>query len=86
MDAHYGGAIPLDLLRSEQEAISSQLGTIADQLSRADVGFSTIQENLAIALDLAENGYAAYLRAPARPSAVQPSLLRSDLSPRRRRS
>ena len=64
MEAHYAGAIPIDLLRTEQQQISAQLGTVEERLAATDVRFDAIRANLERALDLSEDCAAAYGQAP----------------------
>ncbi|MCU1675755.1 MAG: recombinase family protein [Frankiales bacterium] len=63
LDAHYAGAIPLDLLKIEQERIASQLGHIDAQLRTTDANFEEARKILADTLDLARDCHAAYLEA-----------------------
>jgi site-specific DNA recombinase len=64
LEAHYANAIPLELLRSEQDQIGGQIRAIDERLSASAVKFETLQTNLARALDLAEDCLAAYRDAP----------------------
>ena len=64
MEAHYAGAIPVDLLGREQERISRSLREIETRTSATLTEFETIEENLARALDLAGDCGAAYEEAP----------------------
>ena len=66
LEAHYAGAIPLDLLKTEQDRISVELDTIEQRLSATDLKFDTVETNLRKALDLISNLHAAYLNAPPR--------------------
>ena len=52
LDAHYAGAIPLDLPKSEQERIAGQLTRIQDQLTSLDANFEQARAVLADTLDL----------------------------------
>ena len=63
LEAHYAGAIPLDLLKQEQEQITAQLTTIKDKLALLNATTATLSANLQAALELAENCYEAYRRA-----------------------
>ncbi len=63
LDAHYAGAIPIDLLKSEQDKLSSQLASVQHQLTSADDQFETARTSLADTLDLTRDCYAAYLEA-----------------------
>ena len=64
MEAHYAGAIPLDLLASEQERLRARLTEVQAKLDSSAVRFETIQSNLTTALDLAEDCGRAYRLAP----------------------
>ena len=64
MEAHYAGAIPVDLLGREQERISRSLREIEARTAATLTEFETIEENLARALDLAGDCGAAYEEAP----------------------
>jgi len=63
LDAHYAGAIPLDLLKSEQERIASQLMRIQEGLSAGDANYEQARATLADTLDLTRDCHAAYLEA-----------------------
>ena len=64
MEAHYAGAIPVDLLGREQERISRSLRDVETRLSATVSEFETIEGNLGKALDLAADCGAAYQQAP----------------------
>ena len=64
LEAHYANAIPLELLRVEQEQIGAQLAAISERLDASDVRFETLRSNLTRALDLAQDCDAAYRSAP----------------------
>ena len=63
LDAHYAGAIPLDLLKSEQDRITGQLTRIEDQLASLDANFEQARAVLADTLDLTRDCHTAYLEA-----------------------
>lgn len=63
LDAHYAGAIPLDLLKVEQDRIAGQLLRIEDQLASLDANFEQARAILADTLDLTRDCYAAYQEA-----------------------
>ena len=63
LDAHYAGAVPLDLLRTEQDRIARQLARIQEQLQDAEANFEQARTMLADTLDLTRDCYAAYLEA-----------------------
>ncbi|MGH4007735.1 MAG: recombinase family protein [Pseudonocardiaceae bacterium] len=63
VEAIYSGAMPLDLIATEQQRITSQLAGIEERLSATTAKFDEIEANLARALDLARDCHAAYLAA-----------------------
>lgn len=63
LQAHYAGAVPLDLLKSEQDRITRQLAAIEVRLSAASIEFDLLEQALKSSLDLAVAAYSAYLRA-----------------------
>ena len=63
LDAHYAGAIPLDLLKAEQDRIAGQLTRIEDQLASFDANFEQARAVLADTLDLTRDCHTAYLEA-----------------------
>lgn len=63
LQAHYAGAVPLDLLKSEQDRISRQLSEVDARLASVNAEFDQIESALHRALDYAVNGYQAYMRA-----------------------
>ncbi len=63
LEAHYAGAIPLDLLKTEQDRITSQLGRIEEQLSSADIKYTQAEITLTKALELLDDPYGAYVDA-----------------------
>jgi site-specific DNA recombinase len=63
LDAHYAGAIPLDLLKTEQDRIAAQLGRIQQQLTGADQNYEQARQMLADCLDLSRDCHMAYLQA-----------------------
>lgn len=64
MQAHYEGAIPVDLLKREQDRIASGLLEITCKLEASNLHFDTVEANLKSALDLTENCGLAYKTAP----------------------
>ncbi len=66
LEAHYAGAIPLDLLKSEQDRIAAELDTIEQRLSATELKSDTVEINLKKALDLVGNLHGAYVGAPPR--------------------
>ncbi len=63
LDAHYVGAIPLDLLKSEQDRIAGRLTRISDQLTNLDANFEQARAVLADTLDLTRDCHGAYMEA-----------------------
>ena len=63
LEAHYAGAIPLDLLKTEQNRIGSELDTIEQRLSATELKYDAVETNLKKALDLVANLHGAYLAA-----------------------
>ncbi|TQF73363.1 recombinase family protein [Rhodococcus spelaei] len=63
LQAHYAGAVPLDLLKTEQDRIARHLANIEDRLVVTGVEFETIEQNLRTALAYASNCYKGYLVA-----------------------
>jgi site-specific DNA recombinase len=63
LQAHYAEAIPLDLLRDEQERIRVALAQINERLGSTERRYGEIERNLVLALGLLENNHARYLKA-----------------------
>ena len=63
LDAHYAGAIPLDLLKTEQDRIATQLAHISQQLDAASGSYEQARQTLADCLDLTRDCHTAYLQA-----------------------
>jgi DNA invertase Pin-like site-specific DNA recombinase len=64
MEAHYAGAVPIDLLGQEQERIAKALQKIGSQLTATSLEFEAVERNLQLALDLTVDCGAAYRDAP----------------------
>lgn len=64
LEAHYADAIPLDLLRTEQDRISSALDQIANKLHRDEISDTDAEYLLANALSLLQIAGLGYLAAP----------------------
>jgi len=60
LEAHYNDAIPLELMKSEQEQISKALASIEQQLEAYDADHETVTDNLEKAFDLIEDCAGAY--------------------------
>ncbi len=63
LEAHYSDAIPLDLLKSEQQKIAKELVTIEHEIKMHSTTFEQISNNLKQALDVIENCGEAYRNA-----------------------
>jgi site-specific DNA recombinase len=63
LQAHYAGAIPLDLLKTEQDRIGDQLDTVEARLAATQTHFDVVRDNLTTALDLASDCQRAYRQA-----------------------
>ena len=64
LEAHYAGAVPIDLLGREQERITRALQQIASQLAATSLEVEVVERNLQLALDLTVDCGAAYRDAP----------------------
>ena len=64
MEAHYAGAIPVDLLKTEQERIATGMLHITSRLDASNAHFDVVESNLKAALDLTEHCARAYVNAP----------------------
>ncbi len=63
LQAHYAGAVPLDLLKTEQDRIARQLANVETGLAATAAEFDSIETLLHKALDHAVNSYQAYMVA-----------------------
>jgi site-specific DNA recombinase len=66
LDAHYAGAVPLDLLKSEQERIASAIEAIDGRLAEIAADFRKAEANLQRALTRVGDCEAAYREASSR--------------------
>ena len=64
LQAHYSGAIPLDLLKDEQERLSRELLSIQRQLNGYQADTTAVRQHLSQALDLLEDCHRLYQAAP----------------------
>ena len=55
LQAHYAGAVPLDLLKDEQERLASELATIQRRLDSYHADATLVRQHLTQALDLLED-------------------------------
>ena len=63
LGGYYAGAIPFDLLRTEQDRISADLRVTTERLAARDDHFDTVSTNLDHARELAGNWHVAHLVA-----------------------
>lgn len=64
LEAHYAGAIPMDLLASEQDRLSRELTKVTNRLEALTADLTEVDELLTVALDLAEHCGDTYAAAP----------------------
>ena len=64
LQAHYAGAIPLDLLKDEQDRLSRELRGIERTLTGYQADASLVRQHLSQALDLLEDASRLYTAAP----------------------
>ena len=65
LQAHYAGAIPLDLLRREQDRITRGLASVSRELEQLSADAAITKAHLEAALDLLEDCASTYRDAPA---------------------
>jgi site-specific DNA recombinase len=65
LQAHYAEAIPLDLLKTEQDRIRGSLSQISERLGRTEFEYNACEKNLVAALQFLEDSHAMYLGADA---------------------
>ena len=63
LEAHYNDAIPLDLLKAEQQKISKQMTAIEHEIEMHKITFDQVSANLSMVLTLVEDCGAAYRSA-----------------------
>lgn len=61
--AYYGNAIPLELLKADQDRITDQESAVKTELARTEQDLSEWQEVIGMAINLAGNCHQAYLKA-----------------------
>lgn len=66
LEAHYAGAIPLELLKTEQDRITAELDNIEQRLDTTELKFETVEQRLKQAYALIGNLHKAYLDASPR--------------------
>jgi DNA invertase Pin-like site-specific DNA recombinase len=64
LQAHYADAIPLELLKVEQDRIKAQLAKLEERTAATDQRHADTEANLKAALELAGDCHAAYSAAP----------------------
>ena len=64
LQAHYGGAVPLELLKEEQERVGRELAGIQRQLDAYQADAKLVRAHVEQALDLLEDCYRLYMAAP----------------------
>ena len=64
LQAHYAGAVPLELLKEEQDRISRELHTIQCQFDGYQANTAQVRQHLQQALDLLEDCHRMYTAAP----------------------
>jgi hypothetical protein len=63
LQAHYAEAIPLDLLKTEQDRISGALSQISERLAATETSYNAIETNLIAALGFLEDNHSTYITA-----------------------
>ena len=66
LEAHYAGAIPLDLLKKEQDQLTSSILAIQRELDGYTADAALVEQHLTQALDLLEDCHRLYLAVPDR--------------------
>jgi len=64
LHAYYAGAVPVDLLRQEQDRLTDEIAQAEHHVENAQQSFADIQTTLDKALDLLANCQPAYTKAP----------------------
>ena len=64
LQAHYGGAVPLELLKEEQDRLGRELAGIQRQLDAYQADAKLVRAHVEQALDLLEDCYRLYMAAP----------------------
>jgi site-specific DNA recombinase len=66
LEAHYANAIPLDLLKVEQERIARELKQVEERLAALELHFEAVEYNLKAAFQFIGTLDLAYAEAPAK--------------------
>ena len=64
LQAHYAGAVPLDLLKREQKRIAGEMAAADRGLARLNAELGAVEQGLNQALELVANCHELYLSAP----------------------
>ncbi len=64
LHAYYAGAVPIDLLRQEQDRLTTEANQAERHIEVAEASFADIEDTLGKALDLLADCQRAYLAAP----------------------
>lgn len=64
LHAYYAGAVPIDLLRQEQDRLSTEANQAERHIEATEASFADIEDTLGKALDLLADCQRAYLAAP----------------------
>ena len=64
LQAHYGGTVPLELLKEEQDRLGRELAGIQRQLDAYQADAKLVRAHVEQALDLLEDCYRLYMAAP----------------------
>ena len=64
LEAHYNDAIPIDVLRTEQQRLDAELAATKRSLSNLTADLTEADELIGIALDIAQHAGNTYLQAP----------------------
>ena len=64
LHAYYAGAVPVDLLRAEQDRLAAEAAQAERHIEAAETSFADVEDTLGKALDLLANCQSAYLAAP----------------------
>lgn len=64
LQAHYAGAVPLDLLKTEQDRLTRELSTIQRRLDSYHADAALVRQHLTQALDLLQDCHRLYQAAP----------------------
>ncbi|RJQ52069.1 MAG: hypothetical protein C4521_11020 [Actinobacteria bacterium] len=63
MNAYYLDAIPVELLRREQDRITAEVSSVEGELAKASVSLEQATETVRMAMTMAANCHMAYVKA-----------------------